>query len=128
MTTATRPLFTLALSAALLAPLAAMADQAYFGIEPDTAPSTLTRAQVRAELAAHDRHAIGADGWQTIDGYSVYVGHKGTGKTRAEVLRELAEFKRNPVGPDGWQTVDGDSMYVGHAQPADTRLATSAVR
>jgi hypothetical protein len=128
MTRTPRTLLALALGAALLLPFAAMADQAYFGSEPDTTPSTLTRAQVIAELAAHDRNAVGADGWRNFEGYSVYVGHPGPGKTRAEVQRELAEFKRNPVGPDGWQSFDGYSVYVGHAKPADTRMATSAVR
>lgn len=128
MTTTRRPLIALTLGAALLLPFAALADEAYFGIEQNTTASTLTRAQVQAELAAHDRNAVGADGWQNFEGYSVFVGSKGPGKSRADVQRELAEFKRNPVGPDGWQSFDGYSVYVGHAKPADARVAASAVR
>lgn len=123
----TTPRTLIALSLALIAPLAAQADELFYshgqGPQFDTSVSTLTRAEVIAELVRHDPNAVGPDGWRNIAGYSVFVGTPGAGKSRAEVQRELAEFKRNPVGADGWLTEQGFSTYVGHGRSSDARLA-----
>ncbi len=79
-------------------------------------PSTITREQVKAELAAWTRNPVTADGWRQFNSESrweyVGSGSSAAATSRPQVMQELADFRRNPVSPDGWAFVDGEIGWV----------------
>jgi Domain of unknown function (DUF4148) len=97
----------LIVGAAMLLPLSAFADTYPVGPFPSHEPSSVTRAQVQAELAAYRKNPVSPDGWRDAGGDNqVFVGIPGAvSKSRAQVRMELLAHRAMPVTVDGWDTI-----------------------
>ncbi|CAM4224201.1 hypothetical protein [Bordetella muralis] len=108
-----KSLVTIAIAGSLLGPMISSASQTFeitndeIGVATHYAPTSVTREQIREDLAAWKAHPVSSDGWRESEADQGWQGLELVSHTTSRQSASIAIQKH-----EHWRAIDGEAGWV----------------